>query len=208
VLGAAGDDAERGSAYVFVKPAAGWANLTETAKLTASDGATLDWFGYSAALDGDTIVIGAPGGPTGPSTVPGAVYIFVRPSGGRADMTQTVRLTASDGAASDLFGWSVAVSEDTIAAGAFRHDNGANDDQGSAYVFDKPTAGWIDMTETAQLTASDGAAGDGFGWSVAMDGDTLVAGAYTDSIDASQQGSAYVFSNDTRLRIYFPLIWR
>jgi hypothetical protein len=149
VLGAAGDDAERGSAYVFVKPAAGWANLTETAKLTASDGATLDWFGYSAAMDGDTIVIGAPGGPTGPSTVPGAVYIFVKPSGG-----------------------------------------------------------WADMTQTARLTASDGAAGDGFGWSVAMDGDTLVAGAYTDSIDASQQGSAYVFSNDTRLRIYFPLIWR
>lgn len=65
------------------------------------------------------------------------------------------------------------------------------------------------MTETDQLTASDGAAFDRLGWSASIDGDTVVVGAYTDSIGAnSQQGSAYVFYYETRLRIYFPLIAR
>ncbi len=103
VVGAVGDDAEQGSAYVFVKPAIGWANMTEAAKLTASDGAALDWFGYSVAVDGDTIVVGAPGGPTGPSTIPGSAYIFIKPPGGWVDMTQTAKLTASDGAIDDRF---------------------------------------------------------------------------------------------------------
>lgn len=186
VVGAAGDDAEQGSAYVFVKPNTGWADLTETAKLTATDGAALDWIGYSVALEGDTIVVGAPGGPTGPSTVPGAAYIYVKPAGGWADMTQTAKLTASDAAIDDRFGISVAISGDTVIVGAGL--------RGAAYVFVKPGAGWVDMSETARLTASDGAAGDFFGWSVALSGDTVVVGAYGDAVGMNDnQGSAYVF---------------
>ena len=65
------------------------------------------------------------------------------------------------------------------------------------------------MNETIQITASDGAPYDALGWSVAMAGNTLVAGAYTDSIGANtNQGSAYVFYHDTRLRFYFPLVAR
>ena len=194
VVGAAGDDAERGSAYVFVKPAAGWADLTETAKLTASDGAALDWIGYSVAIDGDTIVVGAPGGPTGPTTVPGAAYIFVKPGTSWANMTQTAKLTASDASIDDRFGISVAISGDTVVVGAGLDDIGTNDFQGSAYVFVKPSTGWMNMTQNAKLTASDGAAEDYFGWSVALGGNTVAIGAFGDMVGMNDdQGSAYVF---------------
>ena len=109
-------------------------------------------------------------------------------------MTQTAKLTASDGAAGDCFGSSVAMSGDTVVVGAVYDDIGANADQGSAYVFSKPAGGWADMTQTAKLTASDGAADDNFGISVAISGDTVVVGADCDDIGANaDQGSAYVF---------------
>ena len=98
---------------MFVKPAGGWASRTQTAKLTASDGDWFDRLGWSVAIAGDTIVAGAPR-PTGPIDA-GAVYVFVRPAGGWADRTQTAKLTASQGRS---LGFSVAISGDTIVAGA------------------------------------------------------------------------------------------
>ncbi|MGH8521241.1 MAG: hypothetical protein ACREU9_07480 [Gammaproteobacteria bacterium] len=84
---------------------------------------------------------------------------------------------------------------DTVVVGAVLDDIGANSDQGSAYVFVKPAGGWSGLlTEAAHLTASDGAAFDEFGGSVAVSGDTVVVGAPFDGIDANaSQGSAYVF---------------
>ena len=93
--------------------------------------------------------------------------------------TQAAKLTASDGAAYDNFGISVAVDGDTVVVGA-PGDDGAGADSGSVYVFVKPTGGWATSTETAKLTASDGAALDYFGYSVAVDGDTVLVGAYQD----------------------------
>jgi len=181
-----GSNGDQGSAYVFVKPDGGWADMTQTAKLAASDGAAIDQFGFSVAIGGDTIVVGA----FADDSYKGSAYVFVKPVGGWADMTQTAKLTASDGAATDLFGASMAISGDTIVVGAYADDIGSNGDQGSAYVFVKPGGGWADMTQTAKLTASDGAAFDYFGWSVAISGDTIVVGAYG---AASSNGSAYVF---------------
>jgi len=140
-----GANENQGSAYVFVKPAAGWAGATETAKLTASDGAANDLLGNSVAVSGDTVVAGTLG--------LAAAYVFVKPAAGWADATETAKLTASDPAVPDL-GFSVAVSGDTVVAGAPLDEASA----GSAYVFVKPAAGWADATETAKLTASDGAA--------------------------------------------------
>jgi len=108
--------------------------------------------------------------------------------------TFEAKLTASDGAAGDIFGRSVAISGDTLVVGAILDDIGANNEQGSAYIFVRPGTSWADMTETAKLTASDGAAGDVFSRSVAISGDTVVVGAWGDDIGANdQQGSAYVF---------------
>ena len=66
----------QGAAYVFVKAGTGWVSMTETAKLTASDGAADDGFGISAAIDGDTVVAGAAGAAIGSNTQQGAVYVF------------------------------------------------------------------------------------------------------------------------------------
>ena len=180
-----------GSAYVFVKPVGGWVTGTETAKLTASVGARR--FGRSVAVSGDTVVAGAENDRVGSNGQQGSAYVFVKPVGGWVTGTETARLTASDGAAGERFGRSVAVFGDTVVVGAQEDNIGANSRQGSAYVFVEPAGGWASGTETAKLTASDGAADDRFG-SVAVSGDTVVVGASFDDIGAkSRQGSAYVF---------------
>lgn len=185
-----GNDVQ-GAAYVFVKPLAGWAGtLTETVKLAASDGAPGDEFGASVAISGATLAVGAPFAAIGSNYAQGAVYVFV-------NATRVAKLTASDGAAGDAFGASVAVSGDVVLVGAPWHDIGANTDSGAAYAFVKPDGGWADMTQTAKLTASDGAA-DKFsaemGSAVAISGDTAVAGAWLADVGTNlNQGAAYVF---------------
>ena len=193
VVGAESDDDNghhSGSAYVFVMPNGGWADMTETAKLTASDGAANDNFGESVSVSGDTIVAGAYGDDDNGS-LSGSAYVFVRPSGGWSEATQTAKLTASDGTADDHFGISVSMSGDTIVVGASNTYDGTA--TGSAYVFEKPSGGWSDTTQTAKLTASDGAAEDNFGWSVSVSGDTVVVGAVDDDDNGDGSGSAYVF---------------
>src|SRR5262249_33890721 len=99
-------------------------------------------------------------------------------------------------AAGDQLGASVAISGDTVVVGAPLSDIGANADQGSAYVFIRSFIGsGADWTQQKKLTAADGAAGNLFGISVALSGDTLAVGAYGDDIGANRnQGSAYVFT--------------
>ena len=182
VVGAYGQSGYVGAAYVFAKPVGGWVDGTETAKLTASDGATNDSLGTSVGISGDTVVAGA----FGTDSSAGSVYVFAKPGGGWANITQTAKLTASDGAANDSLGVTVALSGDTVVAGAPLDES----NRGSAYVFVKPVGGWINATQTAKLTASDGTAPDLLGFAVGVSGDTVVAGAYGDD---SFRGSAYVF---------------
>ncbi|MDH3328579.1 MAG: FG-GAP repeat protein, partial [Desulfobulbaceae bacterium] len=189
VVGAQGDDGNAGSAYVFVKPDTGWDDMTQTAKLTAGDRVAGDRFGYSVAISNDTIVVGSIYNGLG-----GSAYVFVKPPGsGWADMPQTAKLSPDDGAATDYFSDSVAISNDTIIVGADGDDDNGTD-SGSAYVFVKPVKGWADMTQTAKLTAGDGAEGDEFGLSVAISGNTIVATAFDDDDNGSNSGSAYVFT--------------
>jgi trimeric autotransporter adhesin len=191
-------NANQGAAYLFVKPASGWATTTETAKLTASDGATNDFFGFSVALSGDssTVVVGAFDASTALGSK-GAGYVFVKPASGWVTTTETAKLTASDGAGGDQFGGSVAVSGagDTIVGGASGAKIGSNANQGAAYLFVKPASGWATTTETAKLTASDGAANDFFGSSAAIigDGSTAVVGAQATIGPIQGQGAGYVF---------------
>jgi hypothetical protein len=159
-----------GGAYVFVKPASGWKNATQTAKLTASDGGVYDAFGCAVSLDGESLVVGALGNQEN-----GAAYIFVEPSAGWKDATQTAKLTASDGAKGDDLGNSVSIAGDTVVAGA----PALYEDQkeGAAYVFVEPAGGWKNMTQTAKLTEADGEAGDRLGSAVATSGSVVAAGA-------------------------------
>jgi len=187
VLGAPGDPSGPGAAYVFAKPVTGWATMTESFKLTASDGAADDRFGWSVAVSGDTIVVGAPRDDLGIQTDAGSAYVFVMSMG---TPVQVAKLTASDSLTDKRFGESVAIDGDTVVAGA----RGDTSGRGAAYVFVKPAGGWVSGTQTAKLTASDGVANDGLGFAVAVSGDTVVAGAPFDDIGtATQRGSAYVF---------------
>ena len=179
VVGARYDDdkgAFSGSAYVFAKPAGGWATATQTAKLTAAGGSALDLFGYSVAVDGDTIVVGALGFDGVFTLDSGAAYVFEKPSGGWATGTQTAKLTAVGAAGDDVFGEAVAISGDTIVVGVAGDDDGGSG-SGSAIVFTKPASGWATMTSSIKLTAKDAAIGDAFGDAVAVEGDTIVVGA-------------------------------
>jgi hypothetical protein len=174
-----------GAAYVFVRSGTMW---TEQAKLTASDGAASDVFGWSVSLSGETAVIGAYGATVGSNTGQGAAYVFVR-SG--TMWTQQTKLTASDGSASDEMGYSVAVSGNTAVIGADLHNVNSNTGQGAAYVFVRSGVTWSQQTK---LTASDGAADDNFGNSVAISGETVIVGSYFDDINSNtDQGAAYIF---------------
>ena len=188
-----GNGADSGAAYVFTRNDGVW---DDGVKLTASGGAAYDNFGISVAVDGDTVVVGAPGN-DGAGADSGSVYVFVKPTGAWATSTETAKLTASDGAALDYFGYSVAVDGDTVLVGAYQDDDEENDseDSGSAYIFTKPNSSgsWADGNETAKLTASDGADDDWFGVSVALDGKTAVIGASGDDDKGIDSGSVYVF---------------
>jgi hypothetical protein len=182
-----------GNVYVFTRPASGgWQNTT--AQTATLDVGSTNGFGFAVGVSGNggAIVVGAPIY----GSTDGTAYVFDRPSGGWQDSSSpAVVLTASDGAANDHFGDSVAISGDgrTVVAGAPAHASSA----GAAYVFTEPANGWQSTsTQTAELTASDGAANDYLGVSVAISGDarTVVAGAPN---HASSAGAAYVFTEPT-----------
>jgi hypothetical protein len=189
-----GGNIDQGAAYVFVRNGVTWLRQQ---KLTASDGAAGDLFGTSVSVQGDTVVVGANQGDVGGNVDQGSAYVFLRTGGVWA---QQGKLTAGDGAASDLFGASVSVSANTAVVGAYQGDVGANIDQGAAYVFFRTGGVWA---QQGKLTASDGAASDLFGASVSVDGisatgpgeNFVLVGAHQhDTGGISDQGSAYVFS--------------
>jgi len=145
-------------------------------------------FGTAVAIDGTVAVIGSPVAIVGNSR-PGSAAVFRR-AGETWSLVAT--LTASDGSNADLFGQSVGLSHDTIVIGAPRAGVDFVPDQGAAYVF-RRDAGTGQWAEQAKLTAFDGAGGDEFGRSVAIDGDLIVVGSELISIDGEQlRGAAYV----------------
>ncbi|MCH7984763.1 MAG: hypothetical protein IIC28_12430, partial [Chloroflexi bacterium] len=158
---------------------------TELAKLTAGEATAGDQFGDSAAIDGETAVFGSKFDDDAGSDS-GTASVFVR-NGTSWSLQQ--KLAASDAAAGDTFGNSVAISGDTVVVGA-PLDSDAGTDSGSAYVFVRSGTSW---SQQAKLTAGDAAAGDFFGVSVAISGDTVVVGAPFDADAGADSGSAYVF---------------
>ncbi len=165
------------AAYPLAVDGLGW---LEEQEISASDGASNDEFGISVAVHGDTAMVGSRQASIGGNEDQGAVYVFTR-SGGT--WTQTQKLTASDGAAFDTFGNSVAFDGTTALIGAFAATVGGNAYQGAAYVFTESNGTW---TEQQKLTSDDGQGFDYFGYSVALDGTTAFVGA-------DLLGAVYVF---------------
>ena len=177
VVGASGNE---GAAYVFTRSAGDWTQQ----ELSEPDGSH-DGFGSAVAVSGDTAVVSAPGR----GDFRGVAYIYTS-SGG--DWTLQQELTASDGGGGDWFGYSVALSGDTALVGAPYRTVGDTSEQGAAYAFTSSDGDW---TQQQELTASDAAAGDLFGFSVSVDGDIALVGAQGHWTGGhNQQGDAYLFT--------------
>jgi trimeric autotransporter adhesin len=191
-----GEHTGQGAAYLFVKPRSGWRNATQTAKLTATRGVSHEFFGEAVAVSGSTIICGAPGSKVASNAMQGAVDVFSKPASGWAgSLTPKQQLTASDGEAHDAFGIAVAISGETIVAGADLHAVGKNAGQGAVYVFVEPASGWKTATQTAELTDATGEAGELLGHSVAISGTTIVAGAPYRTVGKNpMQGMVDVFT--------------
>lgn len=195
-----------GAVYIFVRDGTNW---SQQAYLKASNTGRGDEFGIVAAISGDTLVVGAHGeassagevnGNQNDNNAPsaGAAYVFVRNG---TNWTQQAYLKTAYNAAQNRFGRAVAISDDTVVIGAFYE----GDRSGAAYVFVRDGTNW---TEQARLTGSNTEAGDGFGSSVGISGETIIIGAggedsSTTGIDgdssdnsAPDAGAAYVFVRD------------
>ena len=207
-----------GAAYVFTRSGTAW---TQQAYLKASNSGAEDFFGWSVTVSGDTVVVGAYGEDSNAIGVngnqvdnaterAGAAYVFVR-SG--ATWTQQAYLKAGNTDAGDHFGFSLAMSDNTVVVGAFQEDsdaigvnsNGVDNsasNAGAAYVFVRNGTEW---TQQAYLKAANTGLDDHFGRAVAVSGDTLVVGGYgedssANGVNGSQAdnstanaGAAYVF---------------
>ena len=208
---------DSGAAYVFVRDGTTW---TQEAYLKASNPDADDWFGWSVAISGDTVVVGAYAEDSNATGVdgdqsddslwnPGAAYVFVRDG---TTWSQEAYLKASNTGGDDSFGWTVAASGDYVVVGALYEsggssgvngpDNNLRVSSGAAYVFARTGTTW---SEEAYLKASNTGSWDQFGFSVAVSGDTVVVGARSESSNAtgvngnqgnnsaSNSGASYVF---------------
>ena len=178
IVGAQYDDSNKGAAYIFnVQTGA------QLHKLSASDGAGGDEFGINVAISGNYAVVGAYLDDDN-GTYSGNAFVFNVQTG-----TQLHKLTASNGAVNDYFGKGVAIDGNYVIVGADGNDeNGSN--TGCAYIFDVTTG-----TQLHKLTASDAAANDYFGYSVAISGNYAIVGSYGDDNDnGDNSGSAYIFN--------------
>ena len=151
---------------------------SETSQVSASDGVFNIRFGASTDIDGDRLIVGAPH--TG--DLSGAVYIYDFDG---SSWNEHPKLIATDTRADDQYGYSVAVSGDVAVVGAPYHEH-PHLVQGAVYVFRYDGTNW---TQEQELLASDAGFLDFFGWSVAIQGDVIVVGAF----NANTTGAAYVF---------------
>ena len=191
VVGAPHTDspAGSGSVYVYTRTGNVW---TELSQLFASDAAFGDAFGTSVDISGTTFIVGAPLDDTADGPNAGSVYVY---GPGPFNWVEQAHLFASDGAANDLFGNAVALSAGSVAVvGAPLDNTPAGTNAGSAYVFIRAGFAW---NEQAHLFASDGAAEDQFGASVAVDFTTfrhrIVVGAPGANSVGRDAGAAYVY---------------
>ncbi len=186
-----GDNAGCGAAYVFEPDGEGaWA---ESARLTASDGGTTDWFGFSIALDGDRLLVGAQRDRCdGGDGTCGSAYVFDYDG----TWEETARITASDGAPFDLFGFAADLDGDHALVGARGDDCTAGPACGAAYVFELEDGVW---TETTKLTPDERENEQLFGAAVALDGDGVLVGAEGEDCAGGglNCGAAYVFGTDS-----------
>jgi hypothetical protein len=185
VVGAYGKNSGTGAAYIYARNQGGANNWGEVKKLPHSDAAMSDSFGNSVGISGDTVVVGA----FVKNSFNGGAYIYARNQGGVDNWGEVKKLVPSNVGTNDVFGNSVGISGDTVVVGA----PGENFFHGAAYIYARNQGGADNWGQVKKLSASDTVSPDAFGFSVGIDGDTIVVGAPGKN---SQTGAAYIFARN------------
>ncbi|MDD2790184.1 MAG: FG-GAP repeat protein [Sulfurimonas sp.] len=192
LVGAFGEDAianDAGSAYLFKRNSD--SNISLLAKLQSSDIEAGDNFGYSVAIDGNYMVIGA-SSESSTASYAGAAYVFKRNSD--TNISQIAKIQASDPAVQDYFARAVDISGDYIVIGVNQKDSYGTS-SGSVYLFKRNSDS--DVSQIGKFSSNDIQTGDEFGVSVAIDGDYIVVGATKEDTTATDAGSVYVFKRNS-----------
>ncbi|MBI4318013.1 MAG: hypothetical protein HY675_05950 [Chloroflexi bacterium] len=196
--GHGGEEWSRGAAYVFARDEGGTDNWGETQKLIASDGGFADEFGWSIAISRESIVVGARGADVSGTPNQGAAYVFARSQDGDGSWGEVKKLAAADGNYNDLFGWSIAISGDTVVVGARKLNPSRDTRPASAYVFVRnPANGNWDGVK--KLVSPDSDLVKQFGESVAISEDTVVVGARSNNLNilaTRSYTSAFIFARN------------
>ena len=180
-----GGQSSAGAAYVYTRTGGAW---NQQQVLTASDASPDDRFGESVALDGETVVVGAPYAAPQDGDRTGSAYVFTRSDG---TWSEQQILTPADADADDKIADWVGVRGDTAVLTAHADDHGGMTDAGAVYVYVRDGDAW---SQQQKLTAPDAAAEDGFGVSISLAADTLLVGGWKhDAAGLTDAGAAYVF---------------
>ena len=183
-----------GAAYVYQRiGATSWVQVAElTGDLNGDDAQS--YFGWDVAIDGETVVVSAQFDRDN-GFRSGAAYVFERNEGGADNWGRVTKFAGSDTDNSDFFGRSIDIDGDTIVVGASISGSlGAA--SGAAYVFERNEGGANAWGQTQKLLGSTQAAGDRFGQSVAVDGDTIAVGAFRNDFAGADAGAVFVFGRD------------
>jgi len=176
------DGVSEGAVHVFGRTGSVW---TERSVLRPADGAEGDRFGESVSLDGAQLLVGAPNHDAVGANA-GAAYRFTRVG---VIWTEDAKLVAPDAAPSDYFGFAVSLDGAMAVVGAYGDDAGGAL-AGSVHVF----APGLEWARRAEVQASDGAAGDRFGFAVGLSGANVIVGADGDDDRGESSGSAYFYA--------------
>lgn len=197
VVGANMDDdtaPDSGAAYVFHRNSPIPDAWGEVAKLEASDAAVADEFGWSVAISGDYVVVGARVEDGGGANR-GAAYVFDRNWPTPDAWGEVKKLTASDAQDGDQFGCSVAINGDNVVVGA-RYEDGAGTSRGAAYVFNRNSPTPDNWGQVVKLTATSPENAAYFGQSVAVSGDFALVGARGEDGAGTNLGAAYIYDRN------------
>ncbi|MCB9839065.1 MAG: hypothetical protein H6813_06975 [Phycisphaeraceae bacterium] len=204
IVGARIKNNSQGAAYIYKRNTGGADNWGQAAKLVAPDAVDFSFFGESVSIDGNYAAVGAFQDPELGDDA-GAVYIFEEfpssaPEGPGADRTSVwkffKKLTAPDGGANDVFGWSVCIKGDYVAVGAPNHFDGV-DVLGAVYLYHRNQGGAGNFGLVKKIENPDhDNVGDSFGRSVDIDGDLLVIGCPFDGPPMNSTGAVFLYARD------------
>lgn len=172
-----------GKAFIYSRNLGGVDNWGKVTTLTRTDGTNSDHFGYGTSILGDYAIVGSYGSDS--------AYVFHRNQGGMSNWGLVKKLTASDSAPGDRFGFGLSITNEYAVVGAyFNGESGSN--SGTVYVFQRNQGGPEHWGEVSKFSASDTTAEDRFGVSIDILGSEMLIGAFGDN----NTGSAYLFSMD------------